>query len=574
MAPAAAAAGANLAAYSRHVYVFPQNACGWWGQGTVGGNPAQAWINGSLQLRVVGHELGHNFGLYHSHALDCGNTTLGQRCTSIEYGDMLDIMGNSSDHINAFQKERLGWLNYAASPPVTIVDRSGTYWLDVYESASASQKALKILKSTDRKTGAKTWYYLETRRGTGFDSDLAAASNVLSGFVVHLGTDLDANSSNILDMTPDNTSSWYDPALVVGKTFTDSVVGVTLFAISADASGGTVNVSFGSVSCVNANPTVTVWPSATQWVQPGATVTYTVTVTNTDSSGCSTSSFTLQASAPAGWLAGFGSSSVTLNPGASGSTSFTVTAPATAADGFYTIGVNATNSANTSFVGSASVTESLVTSPCVSANPIVALSPSATQFVQSGATVTYTVTVTNTDSSGCSTSSFTLQASAPAGWLAGFGSSSVTLNPGASGSTPFTVTSPASGAGGSYTIGVTATNSANPSFVGSASVTESLVTSPSVTVTTDQASYTGFQWVTVSATVMAGQSPTPNASVTFTITKPNQAVFTGTTTTGANGLAVFRFRLKPKDITGQWLVQATATVNGLSGSGTTSFMVQ
>src|SRR5439155_124174 len=342
------------------------------------------------------------------------------------------------------------------SPPVTIVDRSGTYWLDVYESASASQKALKILQSTDRTTGAKNWYYLETRRGTGFDSDLAAASNVLTGFVVHLGTDLDANSSNILDMTPD-TSSWYDPALAVGQTFTDSVAGVTLFAISADASGGTVNVSFvGSVSCVHANPTVTVLPSATQWVQPGATVTYTVTVTNTDSSGCSPSSFTLQASAPAGWLAGFGSSSETLNPGASGSTSFTVTAPATAAGGF-------------------------------------------------------------------------------------------------------------------YTIGVTATNSANTSFVGSASVTDSLVNSPSVTVTTDQSSYTGFQWVTVSATVMAGQSPTPNASVTFTISKPNQAVLTGTTTTGANGLAVFRFRLKPKDITGQWLVQATATVNGLSGSGTTSF---
>ncbi|MEP6601937.1 MAG: hypothetical protein ABJB49_09010, partial [Nitrospirota bacterium] len=68
---AAAAAGFNLSAYPRHVYAFPSNACGWWGLGTVGGNPSQAWINGSLELRVLGHEMGHNLGLYHSHAWAC-----------------------------------------------------------------------------------------------------------------------------------------------------------------------------------------------------------------------------------------------------------------------------------------------------------------------------------------------------------------------------------------------------------------------------------------------------------------------------------------------------------------------
>ena len=66
---AASAAGYVLSSYNRHVFAFPQNACGWWGRGSVGANPSQAWINGSLQLRVVGHELGHNVGLYHSHAL-------------------------------------------------------------------------------------------------------------------------------------------------------------------------------------------------------------------------------------------------------------------------------------------------------------------------------------------------------------------------------------------------------------------------------------------------------------------------------------------------------------------------
>lgn len=67
--PAALAAGVNLSVYTRHVYAFPQNACPWWGLGSVGGTPSQAWINGSLALKVGSHDLGHNLGLYHAHSL-------------------------------------------------------------------------------------------------------------------------------------------------------------------------------------------------------------------------------------------------------------------------------------------------------------------------------------------------------------------------------------------------------------------------------------------------------------------------------------------------------------------------
>ena len=115
---AAANAGVDLAAYPRRVYAFPQtSACAWWGLETIGGgtsgNPARAWVNGTYSLQVVAHEMGHGFGLYHSHSLACDSSG----CVTSEYGDDHDAMGGyNAGHFNAFQKERLGWLNYGASP--------------------------------------------------------------------------------------------------------------------------------------------------------------------------------------------------------------------------------------------------------------------------------------------------------------------------------------------------------------------------------------------------------------------------------------------------------------------------
>jgi len=243
---AATANGVDLSWYSRFVYAFPQNACSWWGLGTVGGNPSEAWINGSLQLRVVGHEMGHNFGLYHSHALDCGRSTLGTNCSSIEYGDTLDIMGGSSAQFNAFQKERLGWLAYGISPPITTVTASGTYQLAVFESISSSAEALKILKAIDPISGAKTWYYVEAREAIGFDSFLGGNNNVLTGVVIHIGTEGSGNSSYLLDMTP-KTKSWSDPALDVGKSFSDADAQVTITPLSVSSTGASVSVTFGPV---------------------------------------------------------------------------------------------------------------------------------------------------------------------------------------------------------------------------------------------------------------------------------------------------------------------------------------
>src|SRR2546430_16500111 len=99
----------------------------------------------------------------------------------------------ASAHYNAYQKERLGWLNYGASPSIETVTSSGTYTINTYELGGPGPNALKILKSTDPTTGAKTWYYLEARPAVRFGAFLTDSlyytPDETTGVHFHLRTD-------------------------------------------------------------------------------------------------------------------------------------------------------------------------------------------------------------------------------------------------------------------------------------------------------------------------------------------------------------------------------------------------
>jgi len=474
---AATAAGIDLSAYKHYVYAFPNlSACGWWGLGTVGGSPSQAWINGSIALKVVGHEMGHNFGLYHSHSSSCGTTqTLCPTPTISDYGDSIDEMGSpSAGHFNAFQKERLGWLNYGISAPITPVQSNGNYSIGPFENQDATPKALKILQSTNATTGANTWYYVEFRQAAGFDSFLSNDANVTSGVLVHTGTDNDGNSSELLNMAP-SLGNFYTSALDVGQSFIDPISGITLKTLSANTSGATVSVVFGTPVCAHFNPTVSISPYQSQTVAAGATVSYTVTVLNNDNAGCSASTFNLSASLPAGWAAGYSSATVTLSPGTSAGSTLQVTSPSTAATGIYSVTAGGANAGSSNFAATASGTYVLNTLPCVNANPTVTLSPAQNPSVQPGTTVTYVIAVKNNDNSSCNSSTFRLSDSVPTGWTAtlGVSSSSLTIAAGAQASTSLNVTSPATATGGSYNLSGSALNTtyASSNYSGTASAT-------------------------------------------------------------------------------------------------------
>jgi hypothetical protein len=455
---AAQNAGYNLSAYNKFVYLFPTMNCSYSGQATLGGN--EAWINGTFTRQNISHELGHNFGLQHSRYLDCDAGVVDGNCTFIEYGHIMDTMGGGSGHFHPFQKERLGWLNYADLPAITTVTQNGNYTISpMAVNSNSTPKALKILKSVDA-SGGKTWYYVELRRNFGFDSGISNNVNLMNGVMITMDKDSNAQENYMLDMTPETTSR-SDPALTVNRTYTDTSAGVSITPLSVSDSGATVSVSFGSQpapTCVLANPTISASPTATQWIGAGRSVSYTVTVSNNNSSGCSANTFNIQNRVPSGWNSTTGAPSLNVAPGTSATTTVQVVSPSSVANGFYAVAMNAGNSANANYA--ASVTGNLA-----------------------------------------------------------------------------------------------------------------VYSSLAVTVASDLPNYNATQTVNLTANVSANGSPMSGANVTFTITRPNGTIAaTGTVVSDTNGTAVYSYKFnRKKDTNGTYQVSANANLNGVSGTSATSF---
>ncbi|MBE3808375.1 cadherin-like domain-containing protein [Vibrio parahaemolyticus] len=472
---AAEADGIDTSSYSRKVYIYPKvENCGWSGMGTVGGNPSRAWINGAFRLNTIGHELGHNFGLHHAQALECGTNTVGGTCYNYSYGDTLDIMGTSNGHFNAFNKEQLGWIKPSEQEVITVTN-SGTYSLEPYETApEGAAKGLRIKRGTDAASGQPLWYYIEYRQPIGFDSFLEGQTTITDGVVFHAVTGDDLSSVQLLDMTPNSVNSdLIDAALIAGNTYEDTEAGITITTEWADSTGASVHVSFAEPMCVPSMPSVAVVSNQVSGVESGSTVGYSVTVTNNDGDGCATSNFAIEVNAPSGWVTT--PSQLNLAPGTSDTVTVDVTSDQAAIDGTYGITFNVTNVTDTDYDVSATanyVVETAVEA-CQLSTPFLIMSTNQNGDFEPGSTVSYTATVTNQDSATCDATTFTLAANIPNGWSANSGA--MTLIPGETQSITMTVTSSTEATDGTYNIVINAKHSADASLNASQVVSVSIV---------------------------------------------------------------------------------------------------
>ncbi len=232
---AMSAKGHDPSKYSQLMYHFPQAGCDFAGLADIGSPQFAArdsWYQSSLDCVVRNQELGHNYGMGHSHAYDCGVDDMGNdvvfadNCGHIEYGDPYDPMGDGCAHINAVQKLYMGWLDGC-----NLVDATadGTFNLVPLERPCNGTQALRIPAFDGRS------YYLEYRQPIGaFDADLG-----LDGVLVHVSNDFGG-----FGPSPYFLRVGENGVMKTGTSFTDPMGTVSFTVDAMDADHAVVTVTF------------------------------------------------------------------------------------------------------------------------------------------------------------------------------------------------------------------------------------------------------------------------------------------------------------------------------------------
>ena len=241
---AASNAGVNLGAYDNVVYAFPSaSGCGWTGLANLPGR--NSWLKGAggMSLRVMSHELGHNFGTHHASSYSCTEggvrvplSATSSNCTSSEYGDPFTVMGASSSRKpTSFGLGNSGWLAPERSRTVTS---GGDYTLVPLYSDSGVQ-SLQVQRTSN------SFLTLELRQPAAAFDTFSATDPAVSGVSVRItGTYSNRSQSKLVDTTP-ATTGFSDAPLTAGKTLADPASGISITTLSASSTGAVVRVAWG-----------------------------------------------------------------------------------------------------------------------------------------------------------------------------------------------------------------------------------------------------------------------------------------------------------------------------------------
>ena len=334
--------GIDLSGYDFLQFMAP---CFGSGLGYIGGSWSFTGSLGHIQI----HEMGHNLGSMHAHALWCsGGASIGSDCHCSEYGDLFDVMGWDTHHMNAYEKglnnHDLTWLD-----PKNVVKATSDGAYSIYPIELPTSMPQRV----DVPSGYGGNYVLEYRQNYGFDN-FGSSHPVVKGVLIRHTPLSSANyctagGSLLLDMTPSTYANFNDAALGVGKSYTDTKNSVTIKTLSADSTNAVVDIRLSGPSCQRKQPTFTISPTAISGYS-GQPAAFSYTVVNNDVS-CTSSTFTINPTLPSGWLQEDSVPVFQLSPSQSITGKFTLISAADASAGLYKIAENVDYSGGTLYSG-------------------------------------------------------------------------------------------------------------------------------------------------------------------------------------------------------------------------------
>ena len=323
-------------------------------------------------------------------------------------------------------------------------------------------------------------------------------------------------------------------------------------------------INFGNV-LATCSVSVSISPSYQSGAN-GATLTYTVTVNNT---GNVSDTYSLTPTDTTGWSPSVSPTSLIVSPGNSGNATLSVTIPSGAVDGTIdNMTVTATSQTDSSVSDSASCTAQVTVSRGVS----VSISPTS-QSGANGATLTYTVTVSNT---GNVSDTYSLTVADNAGWSENVSPTSLTVSQFSSGNVTLSVTVPDNAIGGTIdNVTVTATGTG---VSGSGNCTAQVTINRGVNISISPSSQSGANGAALTYTVTVNN--TGNVSDTYSLTptdttgwSPSVSPTSLTVSQFSSGNATLSVTV-PSNAIGGTIDNVTVTATGTGVSGSDSCTAQ